>query len=359
MAEAQLEAIEAETRNGRHTQDLEHSLLQARIMNAKLMEENESVQFLAIEKPSGMPRRSSVRSAHDSLAGAEESGLDATTKDMDGGNDLIQPIPSQIAVLQDENKALTVYINTIVSRLLQYDMDWVLDKNSEPRGPRIPDKDMPPPLPDKDDYLDNLLSKTKSFFGTEKPRQVSLGTVESTPTPTAHEHPDTAPSIPIVRPLARTTSSASRRVADWIPTSAPSMNGLYRGYSPTRNPNSAHINSAGSSPDKSFGVTPRPIRIISGGSVPTIEEEDKLGHDPQRDSKLSNDRHSMASESNGSLSPPQSAVGSTIGDRGPATVMGGSKMRPLRLVQETQSEEDARKAANRASWMGWFNNKVA
>jgi hypothetical protein len=35
--------------------------------------------------------------------------------------------------------------------------------------------------------------------------------------------------------------------------------------------------------------------------------------------------------------------------------MMGSKMRPLRLVKETEEETAAKNKANRGSWFGWMN----
>ena len=57
--------------------------------------------------------------------------------------------------------------------------------------------------------------------------------------------------------------------------------------------------------------------------------------------------------SNGTSSPPRMSA-----ERA-AAVMAGNKPKPLRLVQESaeaQAEQEARKKANRGSWMpGWFS----
>ena len=71
------------------------------------------------------------------------------------------------------------------------------------------------------------------------------------------------------------------------------------------------------------------------------------------------DGHDETGDASNPSSPPRSVTSS--GDResragGSGAVMMGSKMRPLRLVKEAETQDDAaKKQANRGSWFGWMN----
>ena len=59
-----------------------------------------------------------------------------------------------------------------------------------------------------------------------------------------------------------------------------------------------------------------------------------------------------SSAQTGAPPPPQ-------GPNIPGAVMKQNQLRPLRLVQaQSQDDEDARKRANRGSWMGWFKGST-
>lgn len=106
----------------------------------------------------------------------------------------------------------------------------------------------------------------------------------------------------------------------------------------------------------------------SGGRVPSgsgLREE----HGTSSSNSVMSDRSGEVGSTGGSPSPPRSNAGGPSNNFTGA-VMTQSKLRPLRLVQENRELEagdqgrglrsadvddvEARKKANRGSWMGWF-----
>ncbi|KAG8629616.1 hypothetical protein KVT40_003481 [Elsinoe batatas] len=363
LAEAQIRIVEMENRGGPQTQELENKLMETRMANARLMEENESFQLLLSEKTlNGDLTHSTLLAGHNPHDGIQGSTLADELDNADGENDdeTVREYKTRIASLTDENKALTLYINSIISRLLANDFDFILDKDadpaSQPKAARPAEKELPLPPSTETGGQEGFLSRTLSVMGGRKPRPQSIAIPDSALPPTPHENPETAPSIPIGRGQAQRTGSGSqprRNTADW--SSAALVNNMYRGPSPTR---SGQLSPGITSPRNSF-LGSRPSgssRVASGSTVPTISESEKSEyvHRQQRDSKISSGRNSIASDTDQSGSPPPSTIGGNS-DKGTGSIMVGSKMRPLRLVNQSADEEAAKKAANRASWMGWFN----
>lgn len=355
LAEAQIKLVEMENIGGGQVQQLERNLMDSRIANAKLMEENESFQLLLSEKTmSGEFIHHAIFQTVDMEATPVAAGKGSSLEDElelaeQADNDETKDYKIQIAKLKEDNKALTLYINSIISRLLQHDFDFILDKDAEVPSGKVAarlEKELPPSPPNKDEEGTGFLARTKSLMGNRKPRpQSAVYSSEFTARSTPHENPDTAPSIPIGRPQNRSTSGSDKRrsVVDW--NSAAVVNNMYRGPSPTRS--AGPVSPGITSPRNSFFQTrpANPSRGTSGSYVATINEDEAGEHKSNRDSKISSSRNSLASES--------SSLGSA--EKPSNSVMVGSKMRPLRLVQENSEENNMSRPGNRASWMGWFN----
>ena len=435
LAEAQIKLVEMENMGGGKVREVEKALMETRMTNARLMEDNESFQLLLSEKTlngdfsSGLlSGRSEVHPRAPSRDGPSHEGggsladeLQSVTTESDGGGDgeIEKRLNAEINALRDQNKALTLYINSIIERLLNHKgLESVLDKtpnllsgpdsasakftNAEKDLPAVP-----PPKDSKDSTTGGpgFLARAKSVMvprtrelsanpSSLRPRPASViqslstsqptSSSEPTSQPSANEDPDTAPSIPITRSQSvrgHAESGHGRRTSDW--SHAAVVQNMYRG--PPPGPQSP---TALTSPRNSFFGQ----RMASGSSIPTIEEHDTDGdatshvrsqalaalegadlgppHAPSaprassapRDMSTSRDismtREDSAAGSEpvdpNTSSPPRS-VGSS-GDRSGPAVMGGNKMRPLRLVQDKhEQDEKEKKAANRASWMGWFN----
>lgn len=396
LAEAQIKLVEMENMGGGRLQEIQRQLFDVKMHNARLMEENESFQLLLSEKtlqgdflrpPSHGGSRPPSRHL-DSAAGttlADELDSQADESEIEGDT---RRLHAEIQSLKDANKALTLYINNIISRLLQHDQfEAILDKTPDlMAGPGAArkrqhnadtEKELPPPPPEKDEQP-SLLQRAKSVMGGPRPRPRPLSQTLTAfdqieppqRTPGLNENPNTAPSVPISRSRSTRASGHRRANSDWPAASV--VTNMYRGPSPT---SGGPLSPGPASPinrNSFLGRTPS-----SSTQVPTISE-DNIEKDGARDSKMSsnasnrNSVHSshgyvvnddesttgasgLANERSNPSSPPRSTTSSGDKDKPSGAIMMGSKPRPLRLVQEAADEDAAKKQANRGSWFGWMN----
>lgn len=401
LAEAQIKIAELESMGGGRMQELERTLMEARVTNARLMEDNESFQLLLAEKTisgdfaanflkplSDFGSRPSSRDgpAASSLADELDSAAETETTSADQ-----KKYHAELTALKDQNKALSLYINNIITRLLQHkEFENILDRTPRPLGaPSMPaarpndanvDKDLPPPPPEKDEPTPSFIQRATSVMrGRPRPGPLSPTEGPGAPGATVTEDPLTAPRIPLGRPNpARVTSGGHRRAnSEWSHASV--VNNMYRGPSPVSGQISPGIPPQRASTFFSGGpMNANPTvaaRVPSSSSMPRFNEpsdrRESLQMPPplssassssntNHDSKIgSSNRDSMVSEPENAgnpASPPRSTTSSSDKPTGPSgAIMEGRKMRPLRLVQETNEQVEAAKKANRASWMGWFN----
>ena len=153
LVESQVKLIELENSGGGRLQELEKSLLETRITNARLMEDNESFQLLLSEKTLNgdftktdvMHNSSGLGSLAEELASAE------------GESENYRRLESEAKSLKAENKALTLYVENIIGRLLQHkEFENILEKTPDLISGKPPppassaaktDKELPPPPP--------------------------------------------------------------------------------------------------------------------------------------------------------------------------------------------------------------------
>ncbi len=139
-------------------QEVERLLLEARMTNARLMEDNESYQLLLSEKTltgdfaksDFMGSASHNADALSALEGrtAPASLADELSEADEGESDNYRRLESELKSAKDQNKALTLYINKIIERLLQHqDFEAILDQSSDFKPGANIDKDLPPPPP--------------------------------------------------------------------------------------------------------------------------------------------------------------------------------------------------------------------
>lgn len=424
LAEAQIRLVEVENRGGGSLQALEREILDLKVVNGRLMEENESFQLLLSEKtlngefgqsdllraptsdvrpPSRSPTVQAGTSLADELEGHDDVGSEA-------GGENERRLQTEVTSLRDQNKALTLYINNIVSRLLQHEQfEQILDKTPDlmaglggPKPPADTDKELPPPPPPKDEVpaeessqggAAGLLQRAKSVMGGKPKRPQSTviqpDQIPKVDEPKVNEDPQTAPRIPLGRNPS--TRGHKRGNSDWPAASV--VTSMYKGPSPgLQGPTSPGLSSPTSGRSSFFGAATAlgaGSRQVSGSTVPTTISEtsnDKDSNDKStnRDSKSSDlsdpdrtNRNSLASTtaiaptditnrpgsqsetldvSSNPSSPPRSTTSSGDRDaRQGGAIMMGSKPRPLRLVQGAQEDDKAKKAANRGSWFGWMN----
>ena len=362
LAESQIKQVEMENKGGGRQRELEKELLEARMANARLMEDNESYQLLLSEKTlnGDFTKGDFMRDANQE----EPNGMGSLADELESvdvrAETETRKLETEIKSLKDQNKALTLYIERIISRVLQYDgLEAVLDKN-EPAQPKPAktEKDLPPTPADNDSQ--SFLQRARSVVAGQhnrtqtqsKPRPASMmppPTVPPTQTaPTANENPQTAPSIPLQR--GQSVRSGHRRArSEMTDAGAASVVGQMcsRGSGPTSptlmGPGNRQSGLSGGSYFSGLGgartpsVSSQPRSRLSSGSV-------------------TSDPHGETASTGANSSPPRSNNGM---NNYTGAVMTQSKLRPLRLVSEAtkaaEEEETARKKANRGSWMSWFN----
>lgn len=379
LAESQIKLVEMENKGGGLQQELERELLEARMANARLMEDNESYQLLLSEKtlngdfskgdflhetPSALPHN---------VSGSLADELESVGE---GNNAETRKLEAELKTLKDQNKALTLYIERIIGRLLQHEgFEHILDKNDGPLAGATTsktDKELPPPPPEKDEP--SLLQRAKSVImpgqtgrpqpqpqPQPKPRPVSM-MPPPTFVPSAHENPDTAPSIPLSRSQSvRTGHRRSRSDQIGDPAMAAAVVGqMYRGPSGTRSPSGVPLSPTTMGPGSRQSGFFSSYMSSSNARAPSQSSQPDRKRLSSSDS-VSSDVNAEVSSLGATSTPPSRSSSSMNNYTG--AVMTQNRLRPLRLVRENQepSEEDetANKRANRASWMGWFNRPTS
>lgn len=365
LAEHQIKLVEMENKGGGRQRELEKELLEARMANARLMEDNESYQLLLSEKTltGDFTKGDFMRDAHpekesngglgslaDELESVEEEGEET---------DPSRKADTEIKSLRDQNKALTLYIERIISRVLQHDgFEHVLDRNDDDssKGSRAgDDKDLPPTPPEREDGpTQSFLQRAKSVVSgppRSQPRSRPASMMPPPPAPysTANENPETAPSIPFRTQSVRASHRRTR--SEQVDTHAASVVGhMYRGR-----------NSGGPMSPSPMGPGSRQSLFSGAASYASnTSRAPSMSSQPDRGGRSSSpsvtsDIHGDAASTGATSSPPRSSSGMT---NYTGAVMTQNKLRPLRLVSETtklEEEEAARRKANRGSWIPWLN----
>jgi hypothetical protein len=362
LAEAQIKLVESENMGGGRMQEVERLLLEARMTNARLMEDNESYQLLLSEKTltGDFAKSEFMGSAShnaDALSALEGrttslSLADELSEAGEGESDNYRRLEAELKSAKDQNKALTLYINKIIERLLQHqDFEAILDQSSDfkPGATAMNmDKDLPPPPPPREQASGaSILQRAKSVAmgAGRRPRPQSV-----MPAPySALTDPDTAPSIPFG--LNRTNSfRTGRPKSEQYTGAATVVNQMYKGgpISPTLHGPQTPRHSQSFFAPPITGANPNAVhRGPSAGQLPTS------GNFPGMRSESS----SISGDSGEVSTPPRDSPPRAE----KATTFAGNKPRPLRLVQDHSdtrriSGEDE-KANKRASWMGWAFGK--
>jgi hypothetical protein len=360
LAEAQIKLVESENQGGGRLQEVERLLMEARMANARLMEDNESYQLLLQEKTLkgdfGQNDFSymSSNSNHDALAALEGNGGGSSLADElseadkpegegEGEGDVDRRLEAELKSMKEQNKALTLYINRIIERLLQHqDFEHILDQSGDLKGLPNTNKDLPlPPANGSSVY-----QRAKSMAtAAPKPRQRPMSMMPSALSPTGNTDPEKAPSIPIG--LSRTTSTRrARPQSDQFTGAANLVSQMYRGpdggpVSPTlTNPRHSQTyfspSNLGGNPNAAARVPSGNGAAASSGNFPGMRSETS----------------SISGESNDLSTPPSQSPPRSEKEREKQTTsFAGGKPRPLRLVQENP---DALKDNKRATWYsGW------
>ena len=424
LAEAQIKLVEMENAGGDRMQELEKTLLETRMANARLMEDNESFQLLLGERTlNGDITKNDIIQGSPTNGMTGLSSLAEELESAEGESENYRRLESEVKNLRDQNKALTLYIEKIISRVLQHDnFETILDQKPEALKAITKREAAPPAPPPKDEpsqQQPSFVKRAMSITGRRqrpasqlitsttalqdeiaapsrlRPQSQIYAAPPPLHTPTLNEDPSRAPAVPLActqsftsrsRPHRRTASTQSVELAGaadvvnkmYQPPPASSSSGAISPVSPgTTIPRSSYFNgtvlSAASSNPSSISQAPPPtMRSTSGLRSTSSGTARSTGPSPgpaaSAAAAASDVDSTMSREAVGEApSPPRNSAGNTVYT---GVVMTQSKLRPLRLVQETREKEEeknrrvslaaeeaeaARKKANRGSWMGWFN----
>lgn len=375
LAEAQIKLVESENQGGGRLQEVEKLLIETRIANARLLEETESYQMLLQERTlngdfksdfghaSGTAGVSSNQDALNALEGrvgdcpdgagtslADE--LSEANINEEGG---FRKLELELRSAKDENKALTLYIEKIIGRLLQRnDFQDILDESPDAPDskPANTNKELPPPPAAPGP---SLLQRAKTIAmgraapaagdAVAKPRPRPMSFMP-TSTNSAHANPDTAPSIPIGLTRGSSVRRGGRPMSDqYTPGSV--VHQMYRGdsasgpLSPSSRTSQTFFSSAGSpGPRTPSSSIPH---MSASGNFPGMRSETSSTSGDSIHGTPVTDAASIHTSSN---SPPRASSEK-------ATTFSGGGPRPLRLVQENKDIKSAETANKRASWIGW------
>jgi hypothetical protein len=364
LAEYQVKVLEVENAGGGRMRELEKQLLETRMTNARLMEDNESFQLLLGEKTlnGDLSRGDFLReSSHaedrvPSRSGPSTSLADELQSAEEGDAEVVRRLEAEVNSAKAQNQALTLYINKIIGRLLTHQgFESVLGndvENDHESGGPDKNKELPPPPPQENEQPQGFLQRAKSVAmgGNRKPRPLSMmgppPITNATNQQSAHEDPTTAPSIPLTRSTSGRGPSGSythhRRSTSEVPGAASVVNNMYR-PSPADTP--GPVSPSIVSPRNSFfGL---PVSSGPGSSNPISRVPSGQGPIPE-DKEVDTRTESSSASHVDTPSPPRQLGRSETG----TGVMTGKGMRPLRLVQNEEEAMKARKAANRGSWFG-------
>ncbi|KAK0708800.1 hypothetical protein B0T21DRAFT_298339 [Apiosordaria backusii] len=384
LAEAQIKLVESQNQGGGRLQEVERQLMEARVANARLMEDNESYQLLLQDRTlkgdfgtNDFSYLGGASANQDALAALEGRTNGASLADELNGAAESDPaheqevetqrrLEAEIKSVKDQNKALTLYINKIIERLLQHQgFEHILDQSSDFKSNANTNKELPPPPKQQPPPPGPSLlqrAKTMSIGGVARPKPRPMSFMPSASADVSN--PDTAPSIPIGLTRNNSTRRARPMSDQYTSVGAASIvNAMYKGPSAVDGPLSPSLRSSqtfwapqgagnrssmsgsnsGNGPASAHSTTGAPP--ASAGNFPGMRSETSS---TSGDSILERDFVSSHS------SPPRSQ------HEKEKTTFGGNKPRPLRLVQENAEAQAAAERANkRNSWMGWATSAFA
>lgn len=374
LAEAQIKIMEMDSMGGNHVHELEKKLLEVKIANARLMEDNESFQLLLSEKTlnGDFTKTDAMQNSSGLGSLAEELGSEDLEESSEGKSDDTRRFEAEVKSLKDQNKALALYIENIIGRLLQHkEFENILDKTPDLMSgaalkPPNTNKDLPPPPPPKDEEQPTgFLQRARSVVAGQAKRPRPMSQVQPTPTASSAPNEDLAkaPSIPLGRSQSTRVRGHQRSQSE-MPSAAPLVNQMYRG--PPSTGSGGTLMSPGISP----GVTnttrtsffPSPTAAATSNPTSRAASGSHFSYTGERNPGSSS--NSTFSDHSGDIdSPPRTSAGQT---NYTGAVMTQNRLRPLRLVQENPVKEEdpaavaARKKANRASWiptMSWMGTQ--
>ncbi|KAI1608009.1 hypothetical protein EDD37DRAFT_614290 [Exophiala viscosa] len=369
LAEAQLRLADQEHMGDGRLQAMEKAIMEIKMQNARLVEENESFQMLLTEKTlkgdflHGQHAQEDI-SGLSSLAEELESSGEAT----EGQTDSYRKLEAEYKALHEEKNALKLYIDKIIGRMLiQPGFEHIFtDQDEAPTPPTKPatvEKALPA-VPDQQtsDFaaanpsvgVTGFLQRARSVVsrpggGKARPMSYAQPSGHTPPPPSANENPVTAPRIPINRERGHRRARSDQAQTDMAAAAVVHQ-----------------MNRASTFRTTSGGPLSPGLRPLS----PQLGQRRGSGYFPprtpsagRRDGSSANSvtsEHSDEQKSNtdGSSVAPVTAATPQNQANIPGAVMKQSQLRPLRLVQKQDEEEEMMKRAHRGSWMGWLRGST-
>lgn len=371
LADVHIKVAEQEHVGDGRLQILEKQLSDVKMQNARLVEENDSFQMLLSEKTL---KGDFMHDAHSDSGGVSSLADELETI---GENDEVsveqyRKVEADLKNIKEEKKALTLYIDKIIGRLLQHEgfehiitgKDADEDAPAPPPKPTAKDKPLPlapaaaisgavsPAAPETPTYMGGFLQRAKSVVARGGPARPARPMSFIQAVPSANENPETAPRIPINKGHRRARSDqmhppelASSTAAQQINKGSPLRTASGGPPSPTISPLTSAQTSYFSPPTRTDTVrTPSQT-----GTAEPSSSRNSVTSGESQERQSTEATSAQASVHTGDHRP---AIGPPV----TAGVMKQNHLRPLRLVQNQDAEEEARKKANRQSWMGnWFS----
>lgn len=375
LAEVQNKLAESQNEGGGRLQEVERQLMEARVANARLMEDNESYQLLLQEKTlkgdfpiNDLSYSGGASANQDALAALEgrKNGtsladeLSVAGEDEDAEAQRRLEIEVELKLVKDQNKALTLFINDLLERLLQHDgFEHILDRTNDTKAPQQPpppntNKALPPaPAANKAASPGpSLLQRAKSMAigggnnaAPQKPKPRPV-TVMSSTTQSAISNPDTAPSIPIGLP--RTASARrGRPMSEQYTGAASIVNAMYKGAADHHGAGGP-LSPASLRASQTFFLPQGAGNRRSSGNFPGMRSEtSSTSGDSVSLSGTAGADAASSSSSPHSHSPPRAHH-----RQEKTTTLAGNKPKPLRLLGNTETAAQNK----RQSWIGWVGS---
>jgi hypothetical protein len=377
LAELQFKAAEHEHMGDGRLQILEKQVLETKMQNARLLEENESFQMLLSEKTLKGDFAPEPQDSTGLNTLAEE--LESFGDDPEAQSEAYKRLEAENKQLKESGKALTLYIDKIIGRILQHEgfEHIIVDKDHKETPPPPPAKPVPvalaekalpappssvhenailPPAATVQSAAAGFLQRAKSVVSRSNTGRPSRPMSYAQPVaPTANENPDTAPSIPLNRGHRRARSDQAQQdlgaaaVVQQMNRGSPLRSVSGGPMSPGMSPLSPqHSAKPGYFPTLSQSATRAPSNSHQGGGRGSSRNSITSEHSQELSS-------TDASSAQMGIPPASTGPGPSI----PGAVMKQNQLRPLRLVQEqSREDEEAQKRANRGSWMGWLRGSA-
>ena len=371
ITEVQLKLAQQEHQQERRFQNLEQQVSEYKMLNARLKEENESYELLLREKTLKGEFMHQDHNAGDSrgmssLAEELESTEHGDEEPAGGQTEGYRKLDSENKSLKAEIEALRLYIDKIVGRLLSHPgFEHIIQDKEEPPSPpaKMPAEKALPAIPDHQAPVAATLAGAANGFlqrarsvvqrpGGKPPRPMSYAQPHAPP-PSANENPQTAPSIPLNRGHRRARSDQAQNDL----AAAAVVHQMNRG-SPMRTV-------SGSIPSPSIRPLSPPLShqgSYFGASASTNMRppSDSGNRGSSSANSFVSDSHSEEQKSHTDASSITPQVGAERPNQGniPGAVMKQNQLRPLRLVQQTATEDEVSKRANRASIFGWWRGST-